>query len=388
MAPARVYMDWNATAPLGEPARLAMLGALQLPGNASSVHSEGRAARAALEKARRQVAALVNADPAHVIFTSGATEAANHVLTPEFRMGRSVLKIGRLYVSAVEHPAVREGGRFPADAVTEVRVTSSGIVDMDALAAALEDHDKTSGLPMVALMLANNETGVIQPVAEAAELVHRHGGLIIVDAVQAVGRMPVDLEALGADFLLLSSHKLSGPKGVGALVSRGESLMPAPLMRGGGQEKGHRSGTENLHGIIGFGAAAEAAGADIAERLTAMTTLRNRLEEGMRRAAPDVIVHGEGVERIPNTCFFSLPGLKSETGQIAFDLEGIAISAGSACSSGRVGQSHVLSAMGFDPELGGLRISMGPGTSGADVEATLAAFEKIARRRRPAGEVA
>lgn len=164
--------------------------------------------------------------------------------------------------------------------------------------------------------------------------------------------------------------------------------MPAPLMRGGGQEKGHRSGTENLHGIIGFGAAAEAAGADIAERLTAMTTLRNRLEEGMRRAAPDVIVHGEGVERIPNTCFFSLPGLKSETGQIAFDLEGIAISAGSACSSGRVGQSHVLSAMGFDPELGGLRISMGPGTSGADVEVTLAAFEKIARRRRPAGEVA
>ena len=164
--------------------------------------------------------------------------------------------------------------------------------------------------------------------------------------------------------------------------------MPAPLVRGGGQEKGHRSGTENLHGIIGFGAAAEAGGADIAERLAAMTTLRDRLEEGMRRAAPDVIVHGEGVERIANTCFFSLPGLKSETGQIAFDLEGIAISAGSACSSGRVGQSHVLSAMGFDPELGGLRISMGPGTSGADVEVTLAAFEKIARRRRPAGEVA
>ena len=388
MAKTRVYMDWNATAPIGEPARLAMLEALQLPGNASSVHAEGRAARAAIEKARRQVATLVGADPAHVIFTSGATEAANHILTPNFRMGRSPLAIGGLYVSAIEHPAVREGGRFPMESVTQIGVTPSGVVDLEALATALRAHDPALGMPMVALMLANNETGVIQPVAEAARLAHQHGGVIVVDAVQAAGRMAVDINELGSDFLLLSSHKIAGPKGVGALVTRGETLMPTPLIRGGGQEKGHRSGTENSHAIIGFGAAAEAALEGLSERGAAISVLRRRLEEGMRQAAADVIIHGDGVERIGNTCFFSLPGLKSETGQIAFDLEGIAISAGSACSSGKVGQSHVLSAMGFDAELGGLRISLGAGTSEADVDATIAAFERIARRRRSAGKAA
>nr|CAD6414754.1 cysteine desulfurase [Rhizobium sp. Q54] len=388
MARTRVYMDWNATAPIGDPARLSMLEALQLPGNASSVHAEGRAARAALEKARRQVAALVGADPAHVIFTGGATEAANQVLTPDFRMGRSPLAISRLYVSAIEHPAVREGGRFPLESVVQIGVTPSGVVDLDVLAAALQAHDASLGMPMVALMLVNNETGVIQPVVEAARLVHEHGGMIVVDAVQAAGRMTVDINELGADFLLLSSHKIAGPKGVGALVTRGEALMPAPLIRGGGQEKGHRSGTENFHGIIGFGAAAEAALEGLSERNAAIAALRRRLEEGMRQVAADVIIHGDAVERIANTCFFSLPGLKSETGQIAFDLEGIAISAGSACSSGKVGQSHVLSAMGFDAETGGLRISLGSTTSEADIDAALAAFEKIARRRPSAGKAA
>nr|CAD6604289.1 cysteine desulfurase [Rhizobium sp. Khangiran2] len=381
-------MDWNATAPIGDPARLSMLEALQLPGNASSVHAEGQAARAALEKARRQVAALVGADPAHVIFTGGATEAANQVLTPDFRMGRSPLAISRLYVSAIEHPAVREGGRFPLESVVQIGVTPSGVVDLDVLAAALQAHDASLGMPMVALMLVNNETGVIQPVVEAARLVHEHGGMIVVDAVQAAGRMTVDINELGADFLLLSSHKIAGPKGVGALVTRGEALMPAPLIRGGGQEKGHRSGTENFHGIIGFGAAAEAALEGLSERNAAIAALRRRLEEGMRQVAADVIIHGDAVERIANTCFFSLPGLKSETGQIAFDLEGIAISAGSACSSGKVGQSHVLSAMGFDAETGGLRISLGSTTSEADIDAALAAFEKIARRRPSAGKAA
>ncbi|CAD7044917.1 cysteine desulfurase [Pseudorhizobium endolithicum] len=388
MARTRVYMDWNATAPIGDPARLSMLEALQLPGNASSVHAEGRAARTALEKARRQVAALVGADPAHVIFTGSATEAANQVLTPDFRMGRSPLAIGRLYVSAIEHPAVREGGRFPLESVVQIGVTPSGVVDLDVLAAALQAHDASLGMPMVALMLVNNETGVIQPVVEAARLVHEHGGMIVVDAVQAAGRMTVDINELGADFLLLSSHKIAGPKGVGALVTRGEALMPAPLIRGGGQEKGHRSGTENFHGIIGFGAAAEAALEGLSERNAAIAALRRRLEEGMRQVTADVIIHGDAVERIANTCFFSLPGLKSETGQIAFDLEGIAISAGSACSSGKVGQSHVLSAMGFDAETGGLRISLGSTTSEADIDAALAAFEKIARRRPSAGKAA
>jgi cysteine desulfurase len=365
-----------------------MLDALRLPGNASSVHAEGRTARAAVEKARRQVAALVGAEAAHVIFTSGATEAANHVLTPDFRMGRSPLAVGRLYVSAIEHPAAREGGRFSPEHVNEIPVTREGIVDLAALETALTEHDRSTGVPMMALMLVNNETGIIQPVAEAARLVHQAGGLMIVDAVQAAGRIGIDIAALDADFLFLSSHKIGGPKGVGALISRGEALMPAPLIRGGGQEKGHRSGTENFHAIVGFGAAAQAALEHIEERSTALTALRDELEAGMLAAAPDVIIHGQDVARVGNTCFFTLPGLKSETGQIAFDLEGIALSAGSACSSGKVGQSHVLSAMGFDDEIGGLRISIGVDTTSDDIETVLAAFTRISGRRRSAGKAA
>jgi cysteine desulfurase len=381
-------MDWNATAPLAAPARAAMLDALQLPGNASSVHAEGRAARTAVEMARRSVAALVGAEAAHVTFTSGATEAANYVLTPDFRMGRAPLTIGRLYVSAIEHPAVREGGRFEIEQVTEVPVTSAGVIDLEALQALLAAHDHDAGLPMVALMLVNNETGTIQPVQEAAALVHGHRGLMVVDAVQAAGRIPVDIGALDADFLFISSHKIGGPKGVGALVSRGEVLMPKPLIRGGGQEKGHRSGTENFHAIVGFGAAAEAMTRDLLVRNAAIGALRDRLERDMRLAAPDVIIHGDGMARVSNTIFFTLPGLKSETGQIAFDLEGIALSAGSACSSGKVGQSHVLAAMGCDPKLGALRLSLGPETTEEDVSRTLAAFCKIAARRRATGEAA
>ena len=380
----RTYLDWNATAPLLPAAREAVLSALDMTGNPSSVHGEGRALRMLVEAARRDVAALVGAAPAHVIFTSGATEAANLVLTPDYRMGRTPLAIGHLYVSAIEHPALREGGRFAREDVTTVPVTRAGIVDLDALETLLQGHDKANGLPMAAVMLANNETGIVQPVKMAAEIVHRHGGLLVVDAVQAVGRVPVDIEALEADFLILSSHKLGGPKGAGALVSRGEVLMPAPLIRGGGQEKGHRSGTENPAALAGFAAAARFAAADLAARNARIASLRDALEAGMRIATNDVIVHGADVERVANTSFFSLPGLKSETGQIAFDLEGIALSAGSACSSGKVGQSHVLTAMGFDAALGGLRVSLGPGSTEADVDRFLAAFSRIVSRRRAA----
>lgn len=388
MAATRLYLDWNATAPLHPAAREAMLRAMDIQGNPNSVHGEGRAARAAVETARRQVAALTGAEAAHVVFTSGATEAANMVLTPEFRMGRTPLVVSHLYISAVEHPAVREGGRFVRDNVSEIPVTSDGTVDLAALEAMLAAHDKASGLPMVAIMLANNETGIVQPVGEAAKLVQAAGGLFVVDAVQAAGRVPLDINAIGADFLIISSHKIGGPKGAGALVSRGEVLMPKPLIHGGGQEKGHRSGTENTLAIIGFGAAAEAAAADFEVRNAAIGSLRDRLEAGMELAAPDVIIHGRGGARVPNTSFFTLPGLKSETGQIAFDLEGVAISAGSACSSGKVGESHVLVAMGCDPKLGALRISLGPTTTEADIERAIATFSRIAARRKLAGAAA
>ena len=388
MSTNRIYLDWNATAALLPEAREAVLDGLDLCGNASSVHREGRAVRARVEAARRQVAALAGAEPANVTFLAGATEAANFVLTPDFRMGRRAVTLGALYVSGIEHPAVFEGGRFPADRRHEIPVLPSGIVDLDALEAMLAEHDKALGLPMVALMLVNNETGIIQPVAAAAGIVHRHGGLLVVDAVQAAGRIPISIEALDADFLILSSHKLGGPKGVGALISRGETLMPAPLVRGGGQEKGHHSGTENVPGILGFAAAAAFAAEGIEARNGRIAALRDRLEDGMRAACPDVEIYGTDLPRVANTAFFTLPGLKAETGQIAFDLEGIALSAGSACSSGKVGESQVLKAMGRDPRLGGLRVSLGWATTDQDIDAAIAAFGKIAARRKAAGQAA
>lgn len=388
MAVERIYLDWNATAPLLGAAREAMLEALAMPGNPSSVHAEGRAARAVIERARREVASLVGAEPAHVTFTASATEAANHVLSPFYRMGKSRVALGRLYVSAIEHPAIRAGGRFAADRVTEVSAMRSGVVDLDALAATLADHDPAEGLPLVAMMLVNNETGIVQPIRDASAIVKKFGGLLVVDAVQAAGRIPVSVAELGADFLILSAHKLGGPKGVGALVSRGETLMPEPLVRGGGQEKGHRAGTENLAAIAGFGAAARVMASDLLARNSIIAVLRDRAEAGMRAAAPDTAIYGDGSERVGNTSFFHLPGLKAETGQIAFDLEGIALSAGAACSSGKVGASHVLTAMGEDAATGALRLSIGPSTTEADIDRFLAAFTKIAARRKPAGQAA
>ncbi|MBP1851068.1 cysteine desulfurase family protein [Rhizobium halophytocola] len=388
MGKTRIYLDWNATAPLLDEARAAMLAALSLCGNPNSVHSEGRAARQAVEKARRQVASLVHASTANLVFTAGATEAASLVLTPDFRMGRSPLKIGRLYVSAIEHPAVRLGGRFDAASVSEIPVGRNGVVDIDALGALLDTHPAEDGLPMVAIMLANNETGVIQPVRAAAALVHAKGGLMVVDAVQAIGRMAVDIEALDADFLIVSSHKIGGPKGAGALVSRGEMLMPKPLVTGGGQEKGHRGGTENVAALAGFGAAAHHAQHDLTERNTRIAGLRDALEQHMKACAPDMVIYGADAPRLPNTIFFGLPGLKSETGQIAFDLEGMALSAGSACSSGKVGQSHVLTAMGLDPQAGGLRISLGATTTADDIDRAGAIFATVAGRRRGQGQAA
>ncbi|ABC91034.1 pyridoxal-phosphate-dependent aminotransferase protein (nitrogenase cofactor synthesis protein) [Rhizobium etli CFN 42] len=364
------------------------MGAIDVFGNPNSVHGEGRAARAAIECARRKVAALAGTEAGNVIFTSGATEAANLVLTPEFRMGRTPLRLGHLYFSAVEHPAVREGGRFSRENMTEIPVTEAGIVDLDALGLLLGAHDKAAGLPMVAVMLVNNETGIIQPVEAAAKIVHAHGGLFVVDAVQAAGRIALDINRIGADFMIVSSHKIGGPKGAGALIARGEALMPRPLIQGGGQERGHRSGTQNSLALIGFGAAAEVAAGELEMRNVAIGVMRERLEAGMRRHAADVIIHGEAGERVANTIFFTLPGLKAETGQIAFDLEGVALSAGSACSSGRLGESHVLTAMGRDAKLGGLRISLGFSTTEEDIDRAIAAFAKIACRRRSAGEAA
>lgn len=295
-------------------------------------------------------------------------------------MGRAHMRISRLLVSAAEHPAILAGGRFARDSVTVLPVNADGRLDLAALSSALSAHDAATGQAMLALQLANNETGVIQPVREAAEIVKAHQGLLVVDAVQGAGRLPLSLSDLGADFLILSAHKLGGPKGTGALVAAGEILMPAPLIRGGGQEKGHRAGTENLIGIAGFRAAAEAALAGL-ERMAGIAALRDRLEAGLESMAPDVIIHGRTAPRLANTSYFSLPGLKAETLQIAFDMEGVAVSAGSACSSGKVGRSQVLAAMGADADLGAIRVSLGADTTAADVEMFLDVAGRINARR-------
>ena len=376
----RAYLDHNASAPLLPEARAAMLAALDAGGNASSVHGEGRAARRLVETARRQVAVLVGAAPAHVVFTSGATEAASTLLTPDWRMGRSALRMSRLYVCAADHPCLLSGGRFaPAD-ISVFGVDGDGIADLAALEAMLAAHDREAGLPLVAVHAANNETGVIQPVAEIARLVKAAGGVLVIDAVQAAGRIPIDISSGWGDFLILSSHKIGGPQGAGAIVGESDLMMPAPLVRGGGQEKGRRAGTENVAAIAGFGAAADVALARLPE-MAAVAALRDMAEAGLRELAPGATIYGEDAPRLANTSFFAIPGMKAETAQIAFDLAGVALSAGSACSSGRVGPSHVLEAMGHDGGDGALRVSLGRSTTAEEIAMFRSALAKLVGRR-------
>ncbi|HEY0301555.1 MAG TPA: cysteine desulfurase family protein, partial [Rhizomicrobium sp.] len=328
----RAYFDWNATAPLRAQARDAMVAALALAGNASSVHSEGRAARQAIEKARSQVAALVGADAKNLTFTSGATEANMLALTPALETIAGKTPRDRLFVSGVEHPSVRSGGRFPADKVDVIAVDGNGIVDLAALTAALPKAER----PLVSVMLANNETGAIQPIAAIAAIVHAANGLLHVDAVQGAGRIDCDKAALGADLLSLSSHKLGGPQGAGALVRRDGIHVAEPLIRGGGQERNLRAGTENVAAIAGFGAAAEAAGHARQTDAVRMAALRDRFESALRAQCPAAVIFGADASRLPNTSLFAVPGLKAETAIISFDLNGIAVSSGAACSSGKV----------------------------------------------------
>jgi cysteine desulfurase len=372
--PDRVYLDWNATAPLRPEAREAMAVASDLSGNPSSVHAEGRQARGLVEQARAIIAGGVGAPPRNVVFTSGGTEANSLALTPGLRRG-SGLPVKRLLVSVIEHASVLAGGQFRAETIGSVDVTSTGLVDLDRLRAMLE-----RGPPaLVSVMLANNETGAVQPVVEVAEIVHSAGGLLHVDAIQAFGKIPCDINVMNADLVTLSAHKIGGSKGVGALVLAEGLLGPEPLLRGGGQELGRRAGTENVAGIAGFGAAARAALLMLERDAIRLKNLQQRLEKGLRQT-PDMIVFADGVARLPNTTLFTIPGLKAETAVIGFDLAGIAVSSGSACSSGKVQPSHVLKAMGFGPELakGAVRLSLGWSTTDADVDRCILAWRKLA----------
>jgi cysteine desulfurase len=370
----RVYLDWNATTPLRPQAREAMAAAWDLSGNPSSVHAEGRASRRLVEDARAVIADAVGADARNVVFTSGGTEANSLALTPGLRV-KSGLPINRLVVSAIEHASVFAGGQFARQAIEILHVGKSGVVDLNHLGEILADGPPA----LVSVMAANNETGALQPVAQVADIVHGAGGLLHIDAVQMFGKIPFNIKDIKGDLISVSAHKLGGPKGVGALVLvDGLSGLEAPI-RGGGQEKGRRAGTENVPGIVGFAAAAKAAIVSLDGDMEGVEKLRKRLETGLRQT-PGAFVFSEDAPRLPNTTLFTVPGLKAETAVIGFDLEGIAVSSGSACSSGKVQPSHVLEAMGFPPEpaKGAVRLSLGWSTTEADIDCCLEAWRKLA----------
>lgn len=375
------YLDYNATSPLRPQALAVMTSVLQEAGNPSSVHGYGRAARRHVDLARQQVALLVGARLENVIFTSGGTEANNLAL----------LNAGdrRLLVSAIEHDSILRPAREMAAQI--IQAQRSGEVDLEHLEALLRRDARPA---FVSIMMANNETGVIQPIAAISELVHRHGGLLHVDAAQAAGRIKLDIAALGIDFLTLSGHKIGGPQGIGALVLGQDREMTA-LLLGGGQERGRRAGSENVAAIAGFGAAAMV---DTRAEMARIAWLRNELEARLLSLGQPITFFGrsqgmalpQSHERLPNTSCFAAGSKNSETLVMALDLAGVAVSAGSACSSGKVRPSHVITAMGFGAATAGtaIRVSLGWQSSQEDVERFVAAWSSIQGRQGGAAEAA
>jgi cysteine desulfurase len=382
-----IYLDHNATSPLRVSAKCVMLDALGETGNASSVHGAGRRARARVEKAREQVAKLANAVSSAVIFTGSGSEANALALCGAVAGALAAEdRITRLFISSIEHESVRASATALADTVpgiklSEIPVSKDGAVDCAAFRLALMQG---KGRALVSVMAANNETGAVQDLAEVSRIVRSEGSegaLLHVDGVQAAGRIPLSFDALELDYLTLSAHKIGGPQGVGALLAR-EGAPLAPLISGGGQEMGRRSGTENVAGVAGFGAAAEEA-CDFPAVSPRMAGLRDRFEAELKRIAPEAVIFGASRPRLPNTSNFAIPGLSAETALIALDLDGIAVSSGSACSSGKVKSSRVLAAMGVDPELtrSGLRVSFGWSSREEDIEAIIESLRTLLARR-------
>ncbi len=371
------YLDHNATAPVRPEVIEAVTDALRVTGNPSSVHSAGRAARKLIEDARRDVAALVGAEASAVTFTSGGTEA-NALALGRRRDGEILL------ASAIEHPSVLGGGRFPAESVETIPVTPGGVVDLEWLEKRLSVAPAPA---IVSVMLVNNETGAIQPVADAARLARQAGARVHCDAVQAAGRLEIDIAALGADYLTLSAHKIGGPQGAGALV-RCDKLVPVePLYRGGGQERSYRPGTEAVAAIAGFGVAARIAAGEI-DRCAEIETLRDWFESELCTISPSAVVFAGGSARLANTSCFGVRGISAETAMIALDLDGVCVSSGSACSSGKVAVSHVLSAMGVSPDLasGAIRVSLGWSSTKDDVERFINAWRRVQDKRGRRGQ--
>lgn len=379
----RIYLDHNASAPLCAEARDAMMAALDRAGNPSSTHAEGRAARARVEAARREVAALLGTTGEHVVFTSGASEAATTCLVPDWTAPNGAARrFERLAVLATDHACLRAGGRFAPDAVDELPVDRNGVADSHALDVWLACN-AANGL--LAFTGANNETGVVQPVASILDRAKAAGSGVVVDAVQMAGRL--DLADLAtADAVLLSGHKIGAPKGVGAFVLGSVDRRPLPLVTGGTQQTRQRAGTEAVELIAAFGAAAGACAATHA-RAGDMALLRDRLESRLLRSCPDLLILGRDAKRLPQTSAIVVPGSTAETALMRFDLDGFAVSAGSACGSGKIGRSAVLAALALaglevDPERGLVRLSFGVRTTQAELDAFADAFERMAATGR------
>ncbi|MFQ5515390.1 MAG: cysteine desulfurase family protein [Myxococcota bacterium] len=376
----RIYLDHNATTPLRPEALEAMQSVLcERFGNASSLHWAGAEAREVLERSRGQVAALIGVAPETLIFTSGATEANNTVLRGA--AARSFTDARTIVICATEHPSILETSEALRDDGIEVRILAvqpDGRLDPDRFEAAL-----VPGTLLASVMWVNNETGVIQPIPELCERAHRHGVPFHTDAVQALGKLPLDLEATAVDFASFSAHKLGGPKGIGALYVREGRHVP-PLLRGGPQERRRRAGTDNVPGAAGFGAACAAAAGDLEERSARLGALRDRLWQGIRSKIPGAYANGSPKHRVPHTLNVAFEGADAEALVAALDLEGIAVASGAACASGSTEPSHVLAAMGLPPERGrgAIRFSLGVPTCEAEIGRVLDVLPGVVERVR------
>lgn len=370
----RIYLDHNAGSPLRPQVKQAVIEALDMAANGSSIHQEGRKAKGLIERSRQSIAEMVGAAPSGVTFTCGGSEANATILQPKLTVKRKPRVIERLLVSGTEHHSVLKGGSFAPEQIEIVPVDSDGIINLAWLSDRLAKAHLAGECALVAVMLANNETGVRQPVEIIGDLVAEYGSFFLCDAIQGPGKLAVDINKIGAHFLTLSAHKMGGPQGIGAIVRRTESYAFTPLIRGGGQENYGRAGTENIAAIHGFGVAAQLIAEDpsSAERIA---TLRDAMEQGLRGG----VVLGSQVERLPNTSCIAFPGLTAETMLISLDLQGFAVSSGSACSSGKVGLSHVLTAMGVEPNTAqsAIRISLGWNTTEEDIKQFTEAFNKM-----------
>lgn len=363
--PDTVYLDYNASAPLRPGVKESLISALDITGNPSSIHNSGRKARKLIETARENIAQLVGGNAENVIFNSGATEGNNSIINAYKHQG--------VLVSAIEHPCI-----IDLDHNSEtIHVTKDGEIDLNHFQDMIGRPPPPA---LVSVMMVNNETGVIQPVEEMIQICHMRGVKFHTDASQAVGRIPVNLFMMNADYMTISSHKIGGPHGVGALITTNDNITPV-LLSGGGQEKSKRAGTENVAGIAAFGEAAKHAKENL-EDFEDLEDLQHYLELNIKKLHEDIVIYGENVDRVANTTCFSLPGASAETMIIAFDLEKISISSGSACSSGKVKESHVLKAMGASQAemKGALRISYGWNTSREDIDRFLEVAEKVFKR--------